>query len=81
MKEKIQGGFFEENYASILEARELCLNHYATAPGLSLLVNNNIVSARKKSIIIRPFKRSLVTDFKRKLLRNKFAHKVILNDN
>lgn len=81
MKEKIQGGFFEENYASILEARELCLNQYATAPALSLLVNNNIASARKNSIIIKPFKRTLLTDLKRKLLRNKFAHKMTHNDN
>ena len=81
MREKINGDFYEENYESVIEARELCLKKYALAPALSALINNNIVSGKKASIIIEPFKRTLLTDLKRKLLRNKLAHRLTLNDN
>lgn len=76
MKEKMAGGYFQENYAAIMEARELCLKKYSTAPGLSQLVINNYQKAPKHLVTIPAFKRSIFTDIKRKLLRNRLAHRI-----
>ena len=76
MKEKIMGGYFQDNYTAILEARELCMKKYSTAPAISKLINNHFRDETKESISILPFKRSMFTDIKRKLLRNRLAHRI-----
>ena len=74
MKEKLQGNFFAENYSLVLEARDLCLQKYATAPALSNIVLNNYAKAEKQQCHLKAFKRSPLTDLKRKLTRNRIAH-------
>ena len=66
--------YYEANYPSILEARELCLKQYSTAPGLSNIVEKNYTKGVKQQIQLQPFKRSVLTDLKRKLTRNRLAH-------
>lgn len=74
LKEKLNAEFFYQNYDHILEARELCLDKYATAPGLSNIIETHYQQLPKKNTIIKPFKRSVLTDLKRKLARNRLAH-------
>jgi len=76
MKDKITGGYFQDNYSAILEARELCLNKYSTAPAITQLVKNNYQEETKEFVTIPAFKRSVFTDIKRKLLRNRLAHRI-----
>ena len=76
VKEKMASNYFAENYQYILEARELCLMRYSTAPGLSNLINTNYQNGPKKHTLIPAFKRSVFTDIKRKLLRNRTAHRI-----
>lgn len=76
MKEKLTDEYFAESYDYILEARELCLTKYSTAPGLSNIVKENFTAATKQQVVIPAFKRSVMTDIKRKLLRNRWAHKL-----
>ena len=74
LKEKLSQEYFLEHYSYLLEARDLCLNKYATAPGLSNIVTSHFTKAPKQQLIIKPFKRSPLTDIKRKLTRNRIAH-------
>ena len=74
LREKLSQEYFVEHYSYLLEARDLCLNKYATAPGLSSIVTNHFTKAPKQQLIIKPFKRSPLTDIKRKLTRNRIAH-------
>jgi hypothetical protein len=74
LREKLSQEYFVENYSYLLEARHLCLNKYATAPGLSNIVTSHFTDAPKQQLIIKPFKRSPFTDIKRKLTRNRIAH-------
>jgi len=74
LKEKLTSEFFSNNYDRILEARELCLNKYATAAGLSNIIETHYVEQEKQKITLKPFKRSVLTDLKRKLTRNRIAH-------
>ena len=80
MQEKMASDYYTQNYASILEARELCLKQYSTAPGISNLVLDNFTDGiDKEAITIKPFKRSAFTDIKRKIMRNRIAHKIFDN--
>ena len=76
MKEKLTDSYYRDNYEYILEARELCLNKYSTAPGLSSIIKQHYQEMPKQDLTIPAFKRSALTDIKRKLLRNKWAHKL-----
>ena len=71
LKEKLTSEFFSNNYDRILEARELCLNKYSTAAGLSNIIETHYV---KQENTLKPFKRSVFTDLKRKLTHNRIAH-------
>lgn len=74
MKERLTHDYFHSNYSAILEARELCLHKYSTAAGLSNIVETHFTPQPKQKITLKPFKRSVFTDLKRKLTRNKIAH-------
>ena len=74
LKEKLSTEFFHSNYDRILEARELCLQKYATAAGLSNIIETHYKPQPKKNITLKPFKRSVLIDLKRKLTRNRIAH-------
>lgn len=74
MAEKLTHEYYEANYQSILEARDLCLYKYSTAPGLSNIIETNYTEGLKKPTQLQPFKRSVFTDLKRKLTRNRIAH-------
>lgn len=76
MAEKLTPEYYEANYQSILEARELCLYKYSTAPGLSNIVETHHTLGSKRKIQLQPFKRSMFTDIKRKLTRNRIAHRL-----
>ena len=74
LKEKLTTEFFQSNYDHILEARELCLYKYSTAAGLSNIIETHYNAQPKQNITIKPFKRTVFTDLKRKLTRNRIAH-------
>jgi len=74
LKEKLTTEFFQSNYDHILEARELCLYKYSTAAGLSNIIETHYNAQPKQNVTIKPFKRTVFTDLKRKLTRNRIAH-------
>lgn len=74
LKEKLTTEFFQSNYDRILEARELCLYKYSTAAGLSNIIETHYNAQPKQNVTIKPFKRTVFTDLKRKLTRNRIAH-------
>ena len=74
VKEKLTTEFFQSNYDHILEARELCLYKYSTAAGLSNIIETHYNAQPKQNVTIKPFKRTVFTDLKRKLTRNRIAH-------
>ena len=74
LKEKLTTEFFQSNYDRILEARELCLYKYSTAAGLSNIIETHYNAQPKQNVTIKPFKRTVLTDLKRKLTRNRIAH-------
>jgi len=80
LKEKLTTEFFYSNYDSILEARDLCLYKYATAAGLSNIVETHYNAQPKQNVTIKPFKRTVFIDLKRKLTRNRIAHWIRDND-
>lgn len=76
LKEKMDNDYFINNYQYILEARDLCLKKYSTAPGLTNIINTNYQDLPRSKVTIPAFKRSIFTDIKRKLLRNRLAHQL-----